>query len=122
MMKFRAMMRKKEIARAKARAAAKLRRAKKFKKLVHQAEKGCKVEKDMDYRGSDLKRYHKVTSSTRCANLCAANKKCKSFTWGRAKGKWYTNMCFLKHHRSGKRVKMNGVDSGAPCKAKSKKK
>jgi hypothetical protein len=79
----------------------------------------CMLEKNVDYRGSDIKngQIKNVLSSNACAHLCALNKKCKSFTYGRAQGKWYSKMCFLKHHRSGKRVKMNGVDSGSPCKA-----
>jgi hypothetical protein len=123
------MMRNKEIARAKAAGKmkrlikmklAKLKLAKMKKAKMKKAAKGCKVEKDIDYRGTDLKRYHKVPDATFCGNLCAANKRCKSFTWGRAKGRWYTHVCFLKHGL-GKRVKMAGVDSGRPCKTKQTK-
>merc|ERR1719353_1969087 len=63
------MMRNKEIARAKAAGKmkrlikmklAKLKLAKMKKAKMKKAAKGCKVEKDIDYRGTDLKRYHKV--------------------------------------------------------------
>jgi hypothetical protein len=73
----------------------------------------CDIERNYDYPGNDLQRIENIPSGEACAQLCANEQQCNSWTWG--KKDWYTNICWLKTAVKGNRVKDDCCDSGLPC-------
>merc|ERR1711959_430162 len=48
----------------------------------------CKIERNVDYQGGDLRQVHNVASVQACAAICGRTRGCSGVAYGRAKGKW----------------------------------
>ena len=70
------------------------------------------------YVGGDLQPgVRNVRSARECAVLCAETAGCKSFTWGRKRGVWTSEVCFMKRVVTPARRADDCCDSGLPCSA-----
>jgi len=86
-------------------------------------ETQCLIERNHDYLGGDLsgKQIKNVASAEKCSGLCAAEPKCKSWTYGKKPGQSYTKTCFMKHSVKPGRKTSDCCDSGMPCKKETPK-
>jgi len=70
-----------------------------------------KVERNFDYRGSDLDRLPGIFSATACASECWARPACQSYTFAKRQG-----TCYLKREAQPGRVRSRCCVSGLrPC-------
>ena len=52
--------------------------------------------RNVDHGGMDYRTVKDVPHAEACMALCAAESRCKAFTWGHDNGRWYARTCFLK--------------------------
>jgi len=78
--------------------------------------KGCEIERNYDYPGSDIRQVPNVVSAEKCAEICADEPQCKSFTYGKKHMQWYSRICFLKNQLKPNRKLSDCCDSGLPSK------
>jgi len=75
----------------------------------------CPIDVNYDYPGADLRHIDDVESAEKCAEHCAGDAVCKSWTYGKKPMQTYTKKCFLKTSSTPAKKAWDCCDSGVVC-------